>query len=148
MNHRDYVAAREARDPAFKAARETLRPQYEWQRALIQARLAAGLTQQQLADLIGKHQAAIARLESGIMLPKLDTVYQIASALNATFTVGPGKPLTLLGKPKLHRKATRGAASATRAAAHKSGRRAAAIAAEAAPSAPRGSGRRPRAQVK
>src|SRR5205823_5344496 len=92
MKYRDYVAEREARDPEFRAAREALRPQYEWQRALIAARLAAGLTQQQLAERLGKQQAAIARWESGTVYPKLDTICQIATALDVTFLVSPGSP--------------------------------------------------------
>ena len=36
MKHRDYVRAREARDPEFKAAREELRALYERKRALLQ----------------------------------------------------------------------------------------------------------------
>ncbi len=63
MNHRDYVAQREARDPAFKKACERLRPQFEFRKALIGARLAAGLTQKQLAERMGTSQAAIARVE-------------------------------------------------------------------------------------
>src|SRR5437762_246112 len=72
MRHRDYVAEREARDPAFKAAREALRPQREWQRALIRARIKAGLTQHQLAERLGTKQSAIARWESGRVCPTVD----------------------------------------------------------------------------
>ena len=36
MNWREYVAEREARDPEFKAAREEMRPQFEFRRALVQ----------------------------------------------------------------------------------------------------------------
>src|SRR5947207_2547571 len=100
MKHRDYIAERAARDPEFRQAREELRPRYEFQRALIQARLAAGLTQQQLADLLGKQQAAIARLESGAVQPKIDTIHQIANALNATFTVSPQSSLQLVKRPR------------------------------------------------
>jgi hypothetical protein len=50
MNLDDYVRDREARDPEFKAAGEALRPQYQFQNALIAARVGAGLTQQQFAE--------------------------------------------------------------------------------------------------
>jgi transcriptional regulator with XRE-family HTH domain len=92
MKHQDYVAAREARDPAFRAARAASRPRREWQRALIRARLDAGLTQQQLAERLGTQQTAIARWESGRVCPSLDTLCHIATATGTTFLVGPGDP--------------------------------------------------------
>jgi len=87
MNHRDYVAEREERDPRFRAAREALRPEYEYRRASIAARLAAGLTQQKLAARLGTTQSAIARLESGSHMPRLDTLHQPASVLGVDFTI-------------------------------------------------------------
>ncbi len=78
MNHRDYVAQREARDPAFKEACERLRPQFEFRKALIGARLAAGLTQKQLAERMGTSQGSIARMEGGARLPSVDTLYRLA----------------------------------------------------------------------
>jgi transcriptional regulator with XRE-family HTH domain len=99
MNHRDYVAEREARDPEFRAAREALRPYLEMQRTLIRARLAAGLSQRELAERIGTTQSAIARLEGGSQWPKLDTLYHIATALGVRFTIDATSPLTLQAPP-------------------------------------------------
>lgn len=95
MNHRDYVAQREARDPAFREASERLRPQFEFRKALVGARLAAGLTQRQLAERMGTSQAAIARLESGTRLPSVDTLYRLAVILGVDFTITPQAPLTV-----------------------------------------------------
>jgi transcriptional regulator with XRE-family HTH domain len=95
MNHRDYVAQREARDPAFKEACEKLRPQFEFRKALIGARLAAGLTQQQLAERLGTSQAAIARLESGRRFPNVETLYRLAGVLAVDFTITPQEPLAV-----------------------------------------------------
>ncbi|MBI4319752.1 MAG: helix-turn-helix transcriptional regulator [Chloroflexi bacterium] len=89
MNHRDYVAQREARDPAFREACERLRPQYEFRKALIGARLNAGLTQKQLAERMGTSQAAIARLEAGTRLPSVDTLHRLAVILGLDFTITP-----------------------------------------------------------
>ncbi len=50
MRHRDYIADREERDTAFRKAREELRPQLEFRKALIGARLRSGFTQKDLAD--------------------------------------------------------------------------------------------------
>jgi len=44
-------------------------------------RLAKGLTQAQLAELLNTKQESIARLESGSPLPSLSTVKRVADAL-------------------------------------------------------------------
>ncbi|MBI2862940.1 MAG: helix-turn-helix transcriptional regulator [Chloroflexi bacterium] len=95
MNFDDYVSEREARDPAFRDACDRLRPQFEFRKAMIGARLAAGLTQKQLAEKMGTSQAAIARLESGNRLPTVDTLYRLAQILGVDFTITPQEPLTV-----------------------------------------------------
>lgn len=87
MNHREYIAEREAREPAFKEAREALRPQYEFRRALIAARLRSGLTQVQIAERLGTTQSAVARLESGQTTPTVDTLCKLASVLGIRFEI-------------------------------------------------------------
>jgi transcriptional regulator with XRE-family HTH domain len=95
MKHEEYVAQRAARDPAFRAAREASQPLYEFQRALIAARLAAGLTQRQLAELMGTGQSVIARIEGGEHPPRLDTLQKWAAACEAEFTIKPEAPLSV-----------------------------------------------------
>jgi transcriptional regulator with XRE-family HTH domain len=46
-----------------------------------------GLSQQQLAELTGTTQSAIARLESGGRPPRIDTLLRIASALDCELEV-------------------------------------------------------------
>ena len=46
-------------------------------------RLEKGLSQRELAELVGTTQSAIARLERGGRPPKLDTLMRIADALDA-----------------------------------------------------------------
>jgi predicted transcriptional regulator len=48
---------------------------------IIERRKALGWTQQQLAEKAGIQQSAIARLENGGTIPKLDTLFKIANAL-------------------------------------------------------------------
>jgi transcriptional regulator with XRE-family HTH domain len=50
-------------------------------------RKARGLSQQELADLCGTTQSAIARLESGGRPPRIDTLLRIANALDCELTV-------------------------------------------------------------
>ena len=49
-----------------------------------EARLQTGLTQKQLADLIGTKQPGIARIENGTTLPSLSLLKRIALAINTT----------------------------------------------------------------
>jgi uncharacterized protein len=69
-------------------ARDNLR------RALVDARLAAGLTQAQLASRIGTTQSAIARLESGHVTPTVETLCRLADVLHLRFEVTPRVGLT------------------------------------------------------
>lgn len=91
MNHQDYVKKRAAKDVDFREAREELRPQYEFRKALISARITAGLTQKELAERLGTTQSAIARLEGGNQMPTLDTLYRLAAVLKVDFTITPEK---------------------------------------------------------
>ena len=51
-------------------------------------REAAGLSQRQLADIVGIRQPNIARLEAGDVLPTIGTLDRIADALGLTLDVG------------------------------------------------------------
>lgn len=44
-----------------------------------------GLTQKQLAEKTGLKQSAIARMESGGAIPRLDTVFKVAMAMGLKF---------------------------------------------------------------
>lgn len=89
MNLDEYIAMREARDPAYRAAREATRPEFEFRRKLIGARLSAGLTQAELAERIGTKQSAISRLEGGDAEPSFDMLRRLAAALNVSFEILP-----------------------------------------------------------
>ena len=95
MTFDEYVAEREARDPAFRKACEELRPQYEFRKAVIMARIAAGLTQKELAERMGTTQSAIARLESATHMPSLDTLRRLAEALGVDFIITAQEGLTV-----------------------------------------------------
>ena len=93
MNYDEYVADRERNDPAFKVARDALRPQHEFRRALIGARISASLTQAQLAERMGTTQSAIARLETGTNSPTIDTLCRLADVLGISFEIAPHRGL-------------------------------------------------------
>lgn len=56
-----------------------------------------GLSQRQLAELVGTTQSAIARLEGGRISPSLPTLDRIANALDAELTVTLTDSQRLLG---------------------------------------------------
>ncbi len=93
MDWKDCLAEMEAADPALKAAREELRPRCEFRRALIAARLDAGLTQRQMAERLGIKQPALARWEAGETLPTLTTLHRVAQVLGPELTITPHTPL-------------------------------------------------------
>jgi len=93
MDWKECLADMEAADPALKAARLALRPQSEFRRALIVARLEAGLTQRQMAERLGIKQPALARWEAGETLPTLTTLHRVAQVLGLELTITPDTPL-------------------------------------------------------
>ena len=54
---------------------------------LLLARLERGITQAQLAKRAGLQQSAIARIESGKVNPKLDSLIKIAAALHCNLVL-------------------------------------------------------------
>ncbi len=57
--------------------------------ALLAARRRAGLTQRELATAAGVSQPAIARVESGAVTPRVDTLQRLLAACGATLEVLP-----------------------------------------------------------
>ena len=69
--------------PGVKAEYEALGPAFEMKRQMIALRKKAGLTQEQMADLLGTKKSNISRLESvsSDVSPRLSTVEEYARAL-------------------------------------------------------------------
>jgi DNA-binding XRE family transcriptional regulator len=69
--------------PDVKAEYEALAPAFEMKRQMIALRKAAGLTQEQMADLLGTKKSNISRLESvsSDISPRLSTLEDYARAL-------------------------------------------------------------------
>ena len=69
--------------PGVKAEYDALAPAFEMKRQMIALRKAAGLTQEQMADLLGTKKSNISRLESvsSEVSPRLSTLEEYARAL-------------------------------------------------------------------
>ncbi|WP_310461224.1 helix-turn-helix transcriptional regulator [Sphaerotilus sp.] len=86
-----YAAERAARDPVFKAAHDAAQEEFAALDALLQARLAAGLTQEQVAQRMGVKQSALARVESSLgsrkHAPSLATLRKYAEAVGCRLEI-------------------------------------------------------------
>jgi DNA-binding XRE family transcriptional regulator len=71
------------KDPEFATIARELEPGYQ----IARLRIAHGLTQAQLAEMVGTHQPSIARIENGKSLPSLLFLERVASVLNARVEV-------------------------------------------------------------
>ena len=71
--------SRQQADPDFVAAADTL----ELGHQIARLRIQRGLTQAQLAEIVGTRQPSIARLENGSSVPSLSFLDRIAKALDA-----------------------------------------------------------------
>jgi transcriptional regulator with XRE-family HTH domain len=67
-------------NPEYRAEYEHLAPEFELAQALIETRTRAGLTQEELANLMKTTQSAIARMESGKHFPSANTLKRFAEA--------------------------------------------------------------------
>jgi ribosome-binding protein aMBF1 (putative translation factor) len=67
-------------DPEVREAYDEQAPEYAVARAVIAARIKAGLSQEQLAQRMNTQQSFIARLESGRALPSIRTMQKLAEA--------------------------------------------------------------------
>jgi DNA-binding XRE family transcriptional regulator len=75
---------RAARSAEYRMEQERLAAPREIARQLTLYRTRAGLTQRQLAALVGTSYSQISRLESGQHMPTYTTLQRIADALNLT----------------------------------------------------------------
>ena len=74
-------------DPEFKKEYEALQPEMEITRAIMDARIKAGMTQMELSRKSGISQADISRLENGTRNPSLALLKRVADALDSTLRI-------------------------------------------------------------
>ena len=69
------------KDPEFKKEWDALELEFQIQAALMQTRIDSDMTQAELAKKSGIRQSNISRIESGAVLPRLDTLETLARAM-------------------------------------------------------------------
>ena len=75
------------KNPEFKKEYDKLQPEFALIKAVIEARIKRGLTQNELAKKIGTKQSVISRLEIGKANPSFLTLKKIAQALNSRLEI-------------------------------------------------------------
>jgi DNA-binding XRE family transcriptional regulator len=68
-------------DVEFKKEYESLEQEFKFAGRMIEARLQARLSQEQVANRMGTTQSVVARIESGRPLPSLRTLMRYATAV-------------------------------------------------------------------
>ena len=74
-------------DPEFKKEYEAIQPEMDITRAILDARIQAGLTQSQLSERSGISQADISRLENGTRNQSLALLKRLAEAMDSTLRI-------------------------------------------------------------
>ena len=75
------------KDPDFKKEYEAIQPEMDITRAILDARIQAGLTQTKLSEKSGISQADISRLEKGTRNPSLALLKRLAEAMDSTLRI-------------------------------------------------------------
>ncbi|MEB3361702.1 MAG: helix-turn-helix transcriptional regulator [Synechococcaceae cyanobacterium] len=74
-------------DPQVRQSYQELAPRFDVIRQLIALREQRGWSQRELADRAGMKQPQLARLETGQVEPKLDTLQRLANAMGCKVQV-------------------------------------------------------------
>ena len=74
-------------DEEYRPEYEAIQPEPDITRAIMDARIKAGITQIQLSERSGISQADISRLENGNRNPSLNLLKRLASAMDSTLRI-------------------------------------------------------------
>lgn len=74
-------------DPEFVKEYEAIQPEVNIKRAILDARINAGMTQVELSQKSGISQADISRLENGTRNPSLNLLKRLAEAMDSTLSI-------------------------------------------------------------
>ena len=80
--------SRRSNNPAYQAERHKLAPFERIARMVVARRMAAGWTQQELAERMGTSHSVISRIESGQHATSVQTLARIADAFDTHLVVG------------------------------------------------------------
>ena len=87
MSDLQKLTAELMQDEEFHREYDTLQPEMDITRAMMNARINAGLTQTELSKRSGISQADISRLENGTRNPSLALLKRLAEAMDSTLRI-------------------------------------------------------------
>lgn len=74
-------------NPEFKKEYEKNQPELDVIRAIVDARISQNLTQKQLAEKTGIHQADISKIENGTRNPSLNLLKRLADGMDMVLKI-------------------------------------------------------------
>ena len=87
MNNYKKYLGKQLQNPEFASEWERQRPEREYIKAIVAARLELNLTQKDLAEKTGIRQSNISRIENGNCSPTVATLQQIANGIGKTLYI-------------------------------------------------------------
>ena len=81
------LKAEQMQDPVFAEEYERIQPEMDVIRAIVEARTSQNLTQKELAERTGIHQADISKLENGTRNPSVNLLKRLAGGMGMTLKI-------------------------------------------------------------
>lgn len=87
MRKFDDFLAEQLKDEQLKKEYDSLQPEFDIIRAIVDARVSQNLTQKELAERTGIHQADISKLENGTRNPLIKLLKRLAEGMDMILKV-------------------------------------------------------------
>lgn len=87
MRKFDDFLEEQMQDPEFRKEYEAIQPEMDIIRAMLDARISQNLTQKELAERTGIHQADISKLENGTRNPSLKLLKRLADGMDMVLRI-------------------------------------------------------------
>ena len=81
------LKAEQMQDPVIAEEYERIQPEMDVIRAIVEARTSQNLTQKELAERTGIHQADISKLENGTRNPSVNLLKRLADGMGMTLKI-------------------------------------------------------------
>ena len=81
------LKAEQMQDPVFAEEYDSIQPEMDVIRAIVEARTSQNLTQKELAERTGIHQADISKLENGTRNPSVNLLKRLADGMGMTLKI-------------------------------------------------------------
>lgn len=81
------LKAEQMQDPVFAEEYERIQPEMDVIRAIVEARTSQNLTQKELAERTGIHQADISKLENGTRNPSVNLLKRLADGMGMVLKI-------------------------------------------------------------